>query len=160
MNPDIQNIQDKTLIGIHLKMNLIENKTRQLWQSFSPRIPEIQNKASTDKYSLQMYPQGYFKQYNPQSDFIKWAAVEVSQTSHVPPGMKVLTLQGGMYAVFHYQGTSADRSIFQFIYSKWVPNSKYDLDNRPHFEVLGENYKNNDAASREDIYIPIIPKSI
>jgi hypothetical protein len=29
------------------------------------------------------------------------------------------------------------------------------LDNRPHFEILGEKYKNADPDSEEDVYIPV-----
>jgi AraC family transcriptional regulator len=32
------------------------------------------------------------------------------------------------------------------------------LDDRPHFEVLGEKYKNNDPTSEKEIWIPILPK--
>jgi AraC family transcriptional regulator len=69
--------------------------------------------------------------------------------------MELFTLKGGLYAVFDYKGPSDDKSIFQYIYSTWVPKSKYKLDNRPHFEVLGEKYKNNDPESEEEIWIPI-----
>ena len=36
--------------------------------------------------------------------------------------------------------------------------SKYSIDNRPHFEIIGEKYKNNDPNSEEEIWIPIKPK--
>jgi AraC family transcriptional regulator len=72
--------------------------------------------------------------------------------------MEAFTLEGGLYAVFDYVGSSNDPSIFQYIFMTWVPNSEYDLDQRPHFEVLGENYKNNDLTSQEEIWIPIRKK--
>jgi AraC family transcriptional regulator len=31
------------------------------------------------------------------------------------------------------------------------------LDQRPHVEVMGEKYKNNDPDSEEEIWIPIKP---
>jgi len=111
MNPSIVKIQDKILMGINLRMNLIGNKTTQLWQTFSPRISEIQNKASADRYSLQIYPQGYFKPFDPQSECIKWAAVEVNQTANIPTGMNTLTLKEGLYAAFI---TKAQVQIHQF----------------------------------------------
>jgi AraC family transcriptional regulator len=64
-------------------------------------------------------------------------------------------LTGGLYAVFDYKGLSTDNSIFQFIFGTWLPSSEYDLDDRPHFEVLGNKYKNNDPTSEEEIWIPI-----
>jgi AraC family transcriptional regulator len=56
---------------------------------------------------------------------------------------------------FYYKGSSTDTRIFQHIFETWLPQSGYELDNRPHFEVLGEKYRNNDPESEEDIYIPI-----
>jgi AraC family transcriptional regulator len=35
-----------------------------------------------------------------------------------------------------------------------LPGSEYFLDNRPHFEVLGDKYKNNDPTSEEEIWKP------
>jgi AraC family transcriptional regulator len=73
--------------------------------------------------------------------------------------METFVLKSGLYAVFHYQGLSTDNRIFVYILGTWLPNSMYDLDARPHFEVLGEKYKNGDPNSEEDIWIPIKPKS-
>ena len=44
------------------------------------------------------------------------------------------------------------------ILTKWLPHSNYNLDDRPHFNVLGDKYKNNDPDSEEDVYIPIKEK--
>ena len=70
--------------------------------------------------------------------------------------MEAFTLRGGLYAVFDYQGNSPE--IFQYISQKWLPNSDYKLDKRPHFEILGEKYKNNNPDSEEEIWIPITKK--
>jgi AraC family transcriptional regulator len=48
-----------------------------------------------------------------------------------------------------------DTAIFQYIYSTWLPASGYALDNRPHFELLGEKYKQGSPHSEEEIWIPI-----
>ena len=47
----------------------------------------------------------------------------------------------------------------QHIFTRWLPESNYRLDNRPHFEVLGERYKNNDPNSEEEVWIPIKQKN-
>jgi AraC family transcriptional regulator len=86
---------------------------------------------------------------------VKWATVEVSHFDSVPIDMETFILPGGLYAVFHYKGSSSDPSIFQYIFGTWLPSSAYTLDNRPHFEVLGGKYKNNDPTSEEEIWIPI-----
>lgn len=48
--------------------------------------------------------------------------------------------------------------IFEYIFVEWLPDTIYELDNRPHFEILGEKYKNNDPDSEEDLWIPIRDK--
>ena len=74
--------------------------------------------------------------------------------------MQTLILEEGTYAVFDYKGSGNDNRIFEYIFGTWLPQSEYELDKRPHFEVLGEKYKNNDPDSEEEIWIPIKLKSI
>jgi AraC family transcriptional regulator len=136
-------------------MSLVNNKTGELWKSFAPRRKEITNNLSHDLISMAVYKPSYFARFNPANEFEKWAAVEVSGFENVPEEMETFTLPGGLYAVFDYKGSSSDPSIFQYIFGTWLPNSMYTLDNRPHFEVLGAKYKNNDPTSEEEIWIPI-----
>lgn len=158
MTPRIETLEAKKLLGQHLKMSLANNKTGQLWGQFAPRIKDIQNRTSEDKISMQVYPPLYYQQFSPVTEFEKWATVEVQDFDKIPNGMEAFVLDGGLYAVFDYKGSSADTSIFQYIFGQWLPNSKYAIDNRPHFEVLGANYKNNDSNSEEEIWIPIKEK--
>ena len=85
--------------------------------------------------------------------------MEVSSFDAIPKNMKSLTLDKGMYAVFRYKGLAKDfGTLMQYIYGQWIPQSDYVLDDRPHFNVLGEKYKNNHPDSEEDVYIPIKKK--
>lgn len=159
MNPRIEQLEEKKLIGHVIKMSLANNKTDQLWAQFAPRIKEIKNRASEDKISMQIYPPLFYEQFNPNVEFEKWAIVEVKDFEKIPNGMNSFILKKGIYAVFYYKGLSSDNSIFQYIFSEWLPNSKYVVDDRPHFEVLGLNYKNNNPNSEEEIWIPIREKN-
>ena len=139
-------------------MSFADNKTGELWRSFMPRRRDISNKITSDLYSMQVYNQPLdFGNLN--QEFEKWAAVEVSDLSSIPDGLEAFTLKGGLYAVFPYKGSSTDTTIFRFIFETWLPKSIYSLDSRPHFEVLGDKYKNSDPNSEEDIWIPIKPRS-
>jgi AraC family transcriptional regulator len=155
MLPRIENLNEKKLIGKRLKMSLANNRTGELWASFMPRRKNISNHLTTDLISLQVYPSTHFSDFKPANLFEKWATVEVSDFDNVPNDLEKFILQGGLYAVFHYKGLSTDSSIFQYIFGTWLPNSDYVLDDRPHFEILGEKYKNNDPDSEEEIWIPI-----
>ena len=104
--------------------------------------------------SMQVYHES-MKLGNLDQPFDKWAVVEVSNFDHIPDGMYSFVLEGGQYAVFDYKGLNTDPSIFIYIFSQWLPTSGYQLDNRPHFEVLGTKYKNGDPDSEEEIWIPV-----
>lgn len=158
MEPRIEILGDKKLIGYKLKMSIAINKTGQLWGSFGPRIKDIKNRVTTDKISMQIYDATYHKNFSPMNEFEKWATVEVTDFSDKPKDMETFTLIGGEYAVFDYRGSSTDNSIFQYIFMTWLPQSGYQLDERPHFEVLGDKYVNNDPSSEEEIWIPIKKK--
>jgi AraC family transcriptional regulator len=158
MTPRIETLIEKKLIGKRLKMSLTENKTVDIWKSFIPRRKEITNNVTNDIISMQVYESEYFTNFNPTNEFEKWATIEVSNFENVPADMETFTLKGGLYAVFDYKGLSTDNRIFNYIFENWLPNSNYDLDHRPHFEILGDKYKNGDPTSEEEIWIPIQPK--
>ena len=159
MQPTITTLEEKKLVGIHLRMSLLNNRTLELWRTFMPHRSEITNNVTNDLISMQVYDHElYFADFDPGNEFEKWAVAEVSNHDAIPAGMEAFTLPGGMYAVFHYKGTASDGArMFQYIFGTWLPASGYALDHRPHFEVLSEKYRNEDPDSEEEIWIPIKP---
>jgi len=155
MTPRIETSNEKKLVGKRLTMSFAGYKVGELWRSFSPRRKEITNNLSNDLISLAVYKPTHFADFKLTNEFERWATVEVSDFDNVPNEMETFILPSGLYAVFDYKGLSTDNSIFQYILGTWLPGSDYVLDNRPHFEVLGEKYKNNDPTSEEEIWIPI-----
>lgn len=133
-------------------MSFANDLTSELWRNFMPRKNEITH--CINLISMQKYPESF--DFNPNVMFKKWAAAEVSEFSEIPQGMDEIIVPEGLYAVFHYKGLNMDSRIFQYIFTQWLPQSQYLLDNnRMHYEILGDKYKNNDPTSEEDIYIPI-----
>lgn len=139
-------------------MSFADNRTGELWKSFGPGRKEIYNNLTNDLISLAVYGPTHFSDFKPTNEFERWATIEVTDYNHVPADMETFDLPGGLYAVFKYKGLNTDVSIFQYIFRKWLPDSGYNLDNRPHFEVLGDKYRNNDPDSEEEIWIPIKKK--
>lgn len=73
--------------------------------------------------------------------------------------MNTFILRGGLYAVFIHKGDASKAAqTFQYIFGTWLPNSAYVLDDRPHFEILGEKYKRDSPDSEEEVWIPIKKK--
>lgn len=155
MTPRIETINEKKLVGKRLTMSYANYKVGELWKSFMPGRKDILNNLSSDLISLAIYKPTHFEDFHPTNEFERWATVEVADFDKVPNEMEAFVLPGGLYAVFNYKGLNNDNSIFEYILGTWLPGSDYVLDNRPHFEVLGNKYKNNDPASEEEIWIPI-----
>jgi len=162
MHPNIEVLSDKKLIGKRIVMSLSKDRTGELWKGFMPRRKEIRNNLTNELISMRVYDKSYdFNNIDLNTTFEKWAAIEVSDFTFVPEEMEPFLLPGGLYAVFLYKGASSEgRKIFQFIFGSWLHDSDYLIDSRPHFEILGNKYKNDDPDSEEEIWIPIKQKTI
>jgi AraC family transcriptional regulator len=159
MQPRIETCPRKLLVGKNITTSLAADRTGELWRSFMPLRSQVTNAVGTDLFSVQIFPEGYFAGFNPQMEFIKWASVEVSIHDNVPPGMECMIIPEGLYAVFfHKGGPLTAHKIIPYIFQEWLPASPFKLDHRPHFEILGKNYRNNDMDSEEDMFIPVAPR--
>ncbi|MDN3641389.1 GyrI-like domain-containing protein [Lutimonas halocynthiae] len=157
----IEKLEKKLLCGLSLKMSFTDNKTYELWSSFMPLRKKVTNAASTDLYSMQIYGEILdYNKLNPTSTFTKWAAVEVKDHSKIPEELFPYELNEGLYAVFIHKGTPQDfPKTFAYIFENWIPNSKYEVDYREHFELIPETYKPDDPNAKEEVWIPILEKT-
>lgn len=155
IEPRIEEVLEKKLVGYHATISFSDFAVGPLWAKFMPQRKNIRHLQTPDVISMSVYSVNQFTEFNPERKFEKWAVAEVLNFSDVPEGMATYVLPQGLYAIFHYKGRNTDQSIFEYIFKSWLPGSAFDLDDRPHFEVLGPLYKNDDPNSEEDIYIPI-----
>ena len=157
----IELLAPKKLVGKSLRMSIVDNRTQELWKSFMTKRKEVKQAIGTDLYSIQVYHKLMdYRNFDPTEEFIKWAAMEVENFTVVPDGLEALELHGGIYAVFRHTGTPNEfHKTLQYIFVEWLPSSGYELDHRPHFELLGEQYKNNHPESEEEVWIPVMEKS-
>jgi len=159
--PRIQTVAEKKFIGRCLIMSFTDNKTPELWSSFMPRRKEIRHNISNELYSIERYPQSFFTNFDPDASFEKWAAVEVSDFEMIPDRMETLISPYGLYAVFKHVGPASEGpKTYRYIFQTWLPRSDYQLDDRPHFAIMGEKYKKDDPDSEEEIWIPIKPEYV
>ena len=77
IEPRIETISEKKLIGKRLTMSFVRYTIGELWQSFVPRRKEITNNLTNDLVSLVIYGPEHFIDFKPTNDFERWAAVEV-----------------------------------------------------------------------------------
>lgn len=153
-HPEFEQIHQITLVGVHRIMSLAQDETFDMWRGFMPRLNEISNRVGKDLFSVQVFRSG-IQSLGKTDPFEKWAAVKVSTKDDVPNGMSTLELSG-MYARFIHHGTpSSFHLTLQGIFGNWLPSSGYQLDDRPHFEIMPEGYDRNDPNAIEFVFIPI-----
>lgn len=151
MNPKIINISAKNIIGMKSTMHQDEyGNIVRLWKRFMPHRKAIQNAVNEDFVAMQVYSD--FNDF--EKPFAIWACVEVSDLDDIPEGMMPSIIPEGKYAVFLHKGIDAS-TTYQRIMTEWLPKSGYEIDNRPHFQVMGDTYKNGSPDSEEDFYVPI-----
>jgi len=156
ITPTIVEFGGALLCGASEAMSLGTFTPWTLWPRVMKRLSQIGNRTSPDLISLRNF--NGIPVFGPEANppFTYWGGVEVVAANK---GFEHLDIPAGTYAVFHYKGLSSDSTIWRYIYSQWLPNSEWELDDRPHFERLGAKYKNNDPNSEEEIFIPVRPKA-
>ncbi len=158
----IENSHKKKLVGLQRKMTFesIPQETVVLWKQFMPLRKHITNTVDANFYSLQVYDSLLkIQEVKGTDEFTKWALVEVINFENVQNTMESFELDGGLYAVFLHKGLGSEfAKTMNYIFREWLPKSDYTLDHRPHFELLGAKYKNNDPSSEEEVWIPIKEK--
>lgn len=146
----------RTLImGQSMRMSFASNSTFELWKNFMPHRHKIANERHPDLFSLQQYGIG-FDWRDPDCEFVKWAGIEVKANHEPVDGMQTFEIPDGRYAVFKHTGPPESAvATFGYIFNSWLPASGFALDDRPHFEILGEKYNHGALDSEEEIWIPI-----
>ena len=155
MQVNIIEQQEIVIIGMQAAMSLTADNTSALFRGFMPRKREISDVTNEPLFLIKVYPPNYFSALNLNTSFTKWLGIKNSGLENIPDGFETMIIPAGKYAVFYYKGLNTDHSIFNYIFQDWIPQSGYQLDDRPHFDVLDERYKNNDPESEEEIWIPI-----
>jgi AraC family transcriptional regulator len=156
MDPRIEVIAPKKLIGMRMRTSLAADRTVELWRGFKSRVGEIEQRVNRDFLSMKAFEPPLPLGMAQDSIVEKWAAVEVSDDSQVPAGMESYDLSGGRYAVFIHRGpASTFGQTLHGIFAQWLPRSSYRLDAREHFEVLGDQYHPMDPQAQEEVWIPL-----
>ncbi|MCR8847886.1 GyrI-like domain-containing protein [Rossellomorea sp. SC111] len=157
MKPEIVSLQAKKFIGKSRRMTLVEDSTKELWQSFMPHRKAISHRVDEKLYNMKVFEPGFdVKQLTPSTPFEKWAAVEVKSFEDKPVAMDTYTMKGGLYAKFlHHGPASTFHETLEYIHTEWMLASEYKLDNREHFERFDEHYNPSDPNAVEEVWIPI-----
>lgn len=157
MVPEIVVFPETRLAGLRTTTSFSQMNTISLWQKFMPVRMSVQQRENDLVYSIDIYPEGFFSgpvQFERQFD--KWAAMNWKDSVKLPDDWEYLTIPAGLYAVFHFRGNQQNApEFYRNIFMQWLPEAGYVTDDRPHFALMGEKYKNGDPNSEEDIWVPV-----
>lgn len=148
----IEIIEPKKLVGFSILTSFQEDKTPIIWKQFMMRRNEIANRISGQLFSLQIYPENF----TPNQSFKKFALAEVSDFSNIPEEFETFELESGKYLVFNYRGKAENGpELFGYIFNTFIPENNFEVDDRPHFEIFGDDYNPDSDSAEEEIWIPI-----
>lgn len=148
----IEIIEAKKLIGFSIKTSFQEDKTMMVWRKFMMRRSEIANRISDQLFSLQIYPGNF----TPNQSFTKYALAEVPDFDNIPNDFETFELEKGKYLVFNYKGKAENGpEVFSYIFQTVIPENHFEVDDRPYFEIFGDDYNPSSESAEEEIWIPI-----
>jgi len=161
MNPTIQNLPSRTVVGIGAKfISVLSPEANNfivipgLWQQYGPRQHEIgsrKNEAAIGAvYCLDQI------ENEPANQCFYFACAEVTDATTVPEGMEAREIPAGKYAVFTHKGKIENIGhTMGYIYGSWLPRSEHELRDAPELEIYGEKFDADSDDSEMEVCIPI-----
>jgi len=73
LEPRIEILPEKEIVGNGLKCHFRTTKPTNCGRVLLPSRREIKNNIGSDLYSVEVYEPLYFKNFNPEKEFDKWA---------------------------------------------------------------------------------------
>ena len=94
-----------------------------------------------------------------ESKLITSVCVTVPESTKVDGEVGKMTIQGGKYAIAHFEIFENEyEEAWDALYGTWLPESGYQPDDRPAFELyLNDPKEHPEHKHIVDIYMPVTP---
>jgi AraC family transcriptional regulator len=143
------------------------------WKNAKP-IPKFWKECRTDGRLEKLHSEPFvkyhaelgvcFPEYCKDGDFLYVIGVEVKERHNIPADYDVYTIPEAVFAVFTTLPSGEENlptaayDTWQYIFSEWLPNSGYEVDNNGFaFELYDERSMGN-TEKVLDIYLPIVKR--
>lgn len=146
-------LEKSTFLGFPTETSLLEDQTALVFKQLMIWRKDSEEHRAQPVYDIKVYPEAYFSSFNPSRSFTKWAAVLQKDKMQVEE-LQSYVVDKGLYLCFTCEG-HVSAQFFQELYSSWLPQSEYELDDRPHFDKLWPDPAQRGAVIKEEIYIPV-----
>lgn len=148
MEGKIINIKEIKAVGIVYYGDNSAGEIPELWNVFNKNYMNIDHKSSSQLCL------GICDDMPDEKGRFHYAAcAEVDSFEDIAQGMETRVIPEGKYVIYTYSGSIEDLGEFyDNIFSKWMPASAYEMDDRPQFELYDDRFMKNGEF---DLYMPI-----
>ncbi|MCB0645958.1 MAG: GyrI-like domain-containing protein [Saprospiraceae bacterium] len=154
--PDIKIWPATKLTGLSINMSLENDMTGYLFSKFMPLMMRIGLPMPVEVFDIRSYPAGFYTNFNPKKEYKKAAMIRLAEGYQMPAEFDTFEIPEGLYAIFEYNGAKEANSAFDYIFSEWFPSAPFEIDDRPHFDIILP-MKRQDEDAKQRICIPIRP---
>ncbi len=139
-----------TVAGMLYRGNNSNKEIPALWDKFGPKMGILPHRI--DPQSCY----GVCDNFDEEAEIFDYvSACEVKPGEEMPEGMVTREIPAQTYAIFNTTLPEIQATM-GYIYSTWLPSSKYERGPGPEFELYGEEFSPDEPASRFDIYVPVV----
>jgi AraC family transcriptional regulator len=149
VEPEIISREAFLTIGIWISTNPMSGEIPALWQTFGPRIDEVEGIAEPG------VSYGIMENYDAVAGTLDYmAAVSVLDSAKAPEGMTTDKVPANTYAVFNATLAGIGEA-FGFIFNQWLPGAEFEQLKAPYFERYGLDFDPSNLDSGIQIFIPV-----
>lgn len=139
-----------TVVGLRIGTKPKSAEIPALWDTFAPRIGEVQHPAEPQvSYGLMSNFSENAMDYT--------AGISVTDAADLPAGMTRWDVPENTYAVFETTLATIPQT-FDYIFAKWLPGSGYQQKDDVYLERYGETFSPDDNPVLS-IYIPVVKRA-
>lgn len=130
-----------------------------VWSSLREYLPKLQNAIGKELYGITYYTEIYDPTNH--KGYAYMAATEISNDEKILEKMVVRKIEPANYLVFEHKGSAKYLSeSYNYIYNKFMPDTKRTILFAEVLEVYGEKYNADDPDSPDsiiEIWMPVKP---
>lgn len=153
LKPQIKEIKDKKVVYVQA-IGKYADSAGQAWD----QLCAFMKQEKLFGFGLETIGIGHDDPSVTETEKLRYDACMTVKKEVVPKGnVGVKSIEGGKYAVFKYKGPYTNlEQVYNFIFKNWLPESKYELEDKPCFEkYLNNPEKHKPENYKTHIYVPI-----
>lgn len=159
VKPEIRTVGPLKLAGLLYEGNNENHELAGVWATFMKRTHELKNVIDpTSLYGMcePVVDDLRDLDFHTFYDITYLVALEVSSDEYLPEGMTYWEIPEQKYAMFTHTGdVKTMGQTYQGIFTKWLPESGYEVVHAHDFELYNKEFRPESPDSKAYIFVPI-----